>query len=99
MGLLEQAEIDSKLAELTGWDQDDDTIRRTYSFDDFVSAVDFVNDLVGPAEQANHHPDLTVSWGQVGVSLMTHDEGGLTEKDFELAETIDQIYHEEYSDE
>jgi len=96
---LSEEQIDQRLDRLSGWVQDENRIRKEFSFADFVEAVNFVDALVKPAESANHHPDLTVSWGSVTVSLTTHDEGGLTEKDFELAEITDQIYQEDFSDE
>lgn len=99
MSLLSDDEIDSRLKDLDGWARDGDRIRRECSLADFVKAVEFTNRLVDPAEEANHHPDLEVSWGQVVISLMTHDEGGLTDKDFELAETYETIYRKEFSDE
>jgi len=51
-----------------------------------------VNKIAEAAEQANHHPDITINYNQVGISLSTHSEGGITRKDFQLAEAIDKIY-------
>lgn len=96
---LDQEQIVRHLDRLPGWVQNEYMIEKDYSFADFVEAVNFVDALVKPAESAQHHPDLTVSWGSVSVSLTTHEEDGLTEKDFQLAETIDQIYQEEFQNE
>lgn len=99
MRLLSDDEIEDRLNDLSDWTRDDSLIRREYSLDDFVEAVDFTRRIVEPAEEANHHPDLEVSWGEVVVNLTTHDEGGLTEKDFSLAHTIEQIFREEFDNE
>lgn len=89
--VLSETEIKSKLEALPEWSTDGTEISRTFEFDDFVAAVDFVDRLVAPAESAQHHPDLTISYNKVTVSLSTHDAGGLTNKDFTLAEEISQL--------
>jgi 4a-hydroxytetrahydrobiopterin dehydratase len=89
--LLPDSEIDSRLAELDGWEWRGATIAKTFELADFVGSVEFVGKLVEPAEAMGHHPDLTVSWNKVGVSITTHSAGGLTANDFELAKRIDGI--------
>jgi 4a-hydroxytetrahydrobiopterin dehydratase len=89
--LLRDSEIDSRLAELDGWGREGATIVKTFELADFVGSVEFVNKLVEPAEDMGHHPDLTVSWNRVGVSITTHAAGGLTANDFELAKRIDAL--------
>jgi 4a-hydroxytetrahydrobiopterin dehydratase len=89
--LLEDQEIERRLGELDGWTRAGDTITKTFKNDDFVGSIEFVKKLVDPAEDMGHHPDLTISWDEVGVSLTTHSEGGLTENDFELAKKIDAL--------
>lgn len=89
--LLSETEIKTKLEALPGWTTDGTEISRTFQFEDFVAAVDFVNRLVEPAESAQHHPDLAISYNKVTVSLSTHDAGGLTDRDFTLAEDISQL--------
>lgn len=88
---LSQSEIDQKLQTVPQWEQQEQTITRTFEFKDFVEAIDFVDQLVEPAEAAGHHPDLAISYNQVTVSLTSHDAGGLTQKDFEMAQTISDI--------
>lgn len=88
MALLEQTEIEQRLQSLPGWQQRDRAIECQRVFEDFVTAIAFVNRLVEPAEAANHHPDLGISYNKVTIALTTHDEGGLTEKDFDLAQAI-----------
>ena len=88
---LNQTEIDQKIQTLPQWQQQDQTITRTFKFKNFVQAIDFVNKLVKPAEAAQHHPDLEISYNKVTVSLTSHDAGGLTQKDFDMAQTISKL--------
>jgi 4a-hydroxytetrahydrobiopterin dehydratase len=88
---LSDSEIDSRLAELEGWDRAGDAIEKAFKRDDFVGSVEFVRALVEPAEELGHHPDLAVSWDTVTVTITTHSEGGLTANDFELAARIDAL--------
>jgi 4a-hydroxytetrahydrobiopterin dehydratase len=88
---LDDDQIAAKLAELDGWERDGDAIAKTFKLADFVGSVEFVNKLVDPAEEMNHHPDLSVSWNEVRASITTHAEGGLTANDFELAKRIDAL--------
>jgi 4a-hydroxytetrahydrobiopterin dehydratase len=89
--LLPDDEIGSRLGELEGWSRDGDSITKTFKNDDFVGSVRFVDALVEPAEDMGHHPDLSLSWDEVTVSITNHAAGGLTENDFELAKRIDGI--------
>lgn len=91
MALLEDQEIAARLNQLDGWQRKGEQIVRDFKFDDFVGSVGFVDRVVGPAEGMGHHPDLTISWNTVTVSISTHSEGGLTAADFELAGKIDAI--------
>jgi 4a-hydroxytetrahydrobiopterin dehydratase len=91
MALLDDADIEARLAELPGWSREGDAIEKTFERGDFVGSVKFVDSLVEPAESMGHHPDLEISWNEVKVSLSTHSEGGLTENDFELAAKIDAL--------
>jgi 4a-hydroxytetrahydrobiopterin dehydratase len=89
--LLSDRDIQTKLSQLPDWSLNDKTITCTRTFKDFVTAIDFVNQLVEPAEAAGHHPDLQISYNRVTISLSTHDAGGLTEKDFAMAQTISAL--------
>jgi len=91
MELLSDSEIESRLEALEGWERRGDAIAKTFELADFVGSVEFVRKLVDPAEELGHHPDLSVSWNKVGVSITTHAAGGLTENDFELARRIDAL--------
>jgi 4a-hydroxytetrahydrobiopterin dehydratase len=88
---LEDSDIESRLADLEGWERNGDAICKSFERNDFVGSVDFVKAIVGPAEEMGHHPDLSISWDTVEVTITTHSEGGLTANDFELAERIDGL--------
>lgn len=89
--LLSAVEIQAKLQTLNDWQLDGKTIQTVKKFDGFPSAIAFVNQLVEPAEAAGHHPDLSISYNKVTIRLSTHDAGGLTQKDFDVATTIDTL--------
>lgn len=88
---LTQTEIDQKIQAVPQWQQKKQNIVRIFKFKNFVEAIAFVNQLVEPAEAAGHHPDITIEYNQVTVSLTTHDAGGLTQMDFDLAQTISDL--------
>ena len=89
--LLSDEEITERLERLEGWSRDGDAIVREFDRDDFVGSVRFAGQIVAPAEDMGHHPDLEISWSTVRVTISTHSEGGLTAADFELASRIDAI--------
>lgn len=76
------------------WINEEGMLVKTFTFDNFVKAVDFVNKIVPLAEKVNHHPDIEIfSYKNVKVKLTTHDEGNkVTKKDIKLAEEIDKVY-------
>lgn len=73
------------------WQRSSTGLTKEFNFPDFKSALEFVNKIGILAEQANHHPDILLSWGKVIVTLFSHDELSVTDKDFRLAEKIDII--------
>ncbi|NJK99598.1 MAG: 4a-hydroxytetrahydrobiopterin dehydratase [Spirulinaceae cyanobacterium RM2_2_10] len=89
--LLNDTEIQARARALPTWQVQGQAVEKTFQFKDFVAAIDFVNKLVAPAEAAGHHPDLTISYNRVTVSLTSHDAGGLTAADFDLAATVSQL--------
>ncbi|HTY88213.1 MAG TPA: 4a-hydroxytetrahydrobiopterin dehydratase [Candidatus Acidoferrum sp.] len=91
MKKLDPAEIRKALAAVPAWKQSGDAITRTYEFKDFSGAIVFVNAVAELAEQEWHHPDIDIRWNQVTLALATHDAGGLTEKDFDLAGKFDRL--------
>ena len=90
MPLLNDAQIDERLARLNGWRREGDAISKQYTFAGFPDAVGFVTRLVPGAEAADHHPDISINYKRVTLSYSTHSEGGLTEKDFEGAGMADR---------
>ena len=86
---LTEAEITEALAKLPEWSQLGDEIQRTYRFDDFVQAMAFVNKVADAAEARQHHPDILIRYNKVMLTLSTHDAGGITQKDFDLAAETD----------
>jgi 4a-hydroxytetrahydrobiopterin dehydratase len=84
-------EIQEKLKDLQGWSQQGKAIQKRYTLKSFLSAMELVNKIAGAAEEVQHHPDITISYNVVGVSLSTHSEGGVTRKDFDLAQQIDKL--------
>jgi 4a-hydroxytetrahydrobiopterin dehydratase len=89
---LSETEISRQLQSLPEWKVEDGQLRRTYVFENFVQAIAFVNLLIEPAEKAGHHPDLSISYNRVTVSLTTHDAGGITQKDFDLAQVVSRLF-------
>jgi 4a-hydroxytetrahydrobiopterin dehydratase len=89
MPLLKDAEIQQEIEKLSGWTKQGKEITKTYEFKDFVQAIGFVNSVSSIAEQSNHHPNIDIRWNKVILTLSTHSEGGITEKDFSLARKID----------
>ena len=85
---LSDAEIADRLNRLPGWERQGDEIRRTFSFTDFKGAVAFVNRVAELAEDMNHHPDIDIRFSKVTLTLSTHDAGGLTSRDFDLADRV-----------
>lgn len=89
--LLTEQEINEKLETLSNWKKEKKEITKTYKFADFIESMKFVNLLVEPAEKLGHHPDIIISYNKVTLVLSTHDEGGLTDKDFDLAKQFDSL--------
>jgi 4a-hydroxytetrahydrobiopterin dehydratase len=89
--LLSDTAIQERAKQLEGWTVEGKELRITRTFKDFVEAIAFVNQIVEPAEAAGHHPDLEISYNKVTVSLTTHDAGGLTSRDFDLAQAISKL--------
>ncbi len=89
--LLNTQDIKAWLKKLPEWEQEKKSIERTFEFDDFTQAIDFVNSVAEIAEEEEHHPDIDVRYTKVRIALSTHTEGGITDLDFEVAEKIDTL--------
>jgi 4a-hydroxytetrahydrobiopterin dehydratase len=85
MSPLSYAEAASRVTSLPQWSVASGKLVRTFAFSDFRAALAFVNQVADLAEEAGHHPDIDIRYNKVRLSLVTHDAGGLTDKDFELA--------------
>lgn len=88
---LSNEQIQQKLSETNHWELKDNTIDRLFNFDDFKEAMEFVNQVAEKAEEMDHHPDIKISYNKVELTLTTHSEGGITDKDFTLANKINQL--------
>jgi 4a-hydroxytetrahydrobiopterin dehydratase len=85
MPILSPEAAQSRLSKLPGWKIESGELVRTFQFKDFVASLRFVNQVGELAEKAGHHPDIDIRYNRVRLALVTHDPGGLTEKDFDLA--------------
>ncbi len=91
MAALSKVEIQQKLKEMHGWSHVGKAIQKKYTLKSFMPAIGLVNKIAEVAEKAGHHPDITINYNIVGISLSTHSEGGVTPNDFDLARQIDQL--------
>jgi len=88
---LDDAEVIAKLELLPEWVRAGEVLQRTFTFADFLAAMAFVESVVAVAEQQRHHPDILIRYSKVTLTLSTHDAGGLTDRDFRLAASIDAL--------
>ena len=88
--LLTEPEIGEAL-KAVAWTRDGDRLTKQVTLKDFRGSMAFVNDVADVAEELNHHPDISISWNKVGLEVSTHDSGGLTSLDFELARRVDAL--------
>jgi 4a-hydroxytetrahydrobiopterin dehydratase len=89
--LLSEDAIRRELDETPGWRREGAAIVKSVTRDDFRAAMEFVNALAEVAEEHNHHPDITIVWNRVTLTLSTHSAGGLTSKDFHLARLLNAL--------
>jgi 4a-hydroxytetrahydrobiopterin dehydratase len=75
------------------WDREGDELVKVVTAKDFAGAMQFVNAVAGLAEAANHHPDIAISWNKVTLRLSSHDVGGLSQRDLDLAAHVDGLAH------
>ena len=85
-----KSDVLAKLKSLDGWRLEGEEIKKKYEFSSFPDAVKFVNKVADLAERADHHPGILINYRRVELTLSTHDEGGITQKDFNLAEQIER---------
>lgn len=86
---LNKESIEGWLKSRSGWTRKAGALRKEFSFDSFRDSIVFVNRVATLADSADHHPDIDIRYDTVAIGLSTHDAGGITEKDLDLAEQID----------
>jgi 4a-hydroxytetrahydrobiopterin dehydratase len=91
MPALSNVEITERLSGVAAWKVESGELMRTFTFKDFRAALAFVNKVGEAAEKAGHHPDIDIRYNRVRLALVTHDAGGLTTKDFDLAAEADKL--------
>lgn len=91
MALLTADQVDTALTDLDGWERADGALRRAIKFDSFLAGIDAVRRVAERAEAADHHPDIDIRWRTVTFTLVTHSEGGITEKDIGMAGEINRM--------
>ena len=88
---LSDVEINQALQSLPGWKKNGSAIERQFEFPNFVEAMVFVNRIAEAAEAVNHHPDITINYNRVKLALISHDAGGVTQRDVRMAGKINEI--------
>lgn len=91
MSSIHHDEIAARVAAMPGWHHRGNALEKRFDCGDFDGSLRFVNAVAGAANAQNHHPDLAISWNFVTVTSCSHDVGGITERDFALAATIDAL--------
>jgi 4a-hydroxytetrahydrobiopterin dehydratase len=91
MAVLTDDQVDAALPDLPGWERADGALRRSIKFPAFLDGIDAVRRVGEHAEAKDHHPDIDIRWRTVTFALVTHSEGGITEKDVEMAKDINGI--------
>jgi 4a-hydroxytetrahydrobiopterin dehydratase len=92
MPVLTTKQLGVHLKAVPNWSKRAQTIVRTFQFEGFLKSMDFVNRIARKAQKSNHHPDIDIRFNKVTLKLSTHDEGGITEKDFSLARECDGVF-------
>ncbi len=89
--LLEKEDLKDSLKKCPEWEIEKNSITRSFEFEEFMDGIDFVNNVGEIAEEAQHYPDITIKYTTVTLKLTTHDVGGVTELDIELAQRVDNL--------
>ncbi len=88
---LSDLEIQRALGSLPGWARRGEVLTKTFTFPTFAAGIDFVQRVATAADDVNHHPDIDIRYTKITIALSTHDSGGLTQKDIDLAGVIEQL--------
>ena len=94
MAVLTDDQVDAALPELNGWERKDGALRRSVKFPAFLAGIEAVRRVAQRAEEKDHHPDIDIRWRTVTFVLVTHSDGGITDKDVAMAHDIDAIIAE-----
>ncbi len=89
--VLSDEEVDAAAATLNGWQRADGALRRSVTFPSFPDGIEAVRRVAEHAERADHHPDIDIRWRTVTFALVTHSEGGITDKDVQMARELDRV--------
>jgi 4a-hydroxytetrahydrobiopterin dehydratase len=89
--VLSDAQIQTALQQLPGWRTSGNTIERVFQFASFLQAMEFVNHIAEAAEAVNHHPDILINYNKVTLALVSHDSGGVTQRDVKMAARINEL--------
>ncbi len=89
--VLSASEVDQALKRLPGWTSNGQAIVRVFQFGNFLQAMEFVNRIAVAAEAANHHPDILINYNKVTLTLVSHDSGGVTQRDVRMAAKINEV--------
>jgi 4a-hydroxytetrahydrobiopterin dehydratase len=91
MAVLTDEQVDAAAAELDGWERTGGALRRSVTFGSFLDGIEAVRRVADLAERRDHHPDIDIRWRTVTFALVTHSEGGITDKDVEMAREINGL--------
>jgi len=91
MPVLERERLDAEVARLDGWEVRDGALEKSFENGDFSGSMEFLNRIADAANEADHHPDVTISWDTVTLRWVTHSEGGITENDVSMARKSDEL--------
>jgi 4a-hydroxytetrahydrobiopterin dehydratase len=90
--VLSNGEIHQALERLPGWKPSGKAVERVFHFENFVKAMEFVNQIAEAAEAVNHHPDILINYNKVTLTLVSHDSGGVTQRDIKMAGRINELF-------
>ncbi len=88
---LSAEEIENSLADLNDWEAENGNLKKHFEFENFAESLAFINRVGAIAEKFDHHPDILFGWGYAEFFITTHDAGGITQRDFELARAIENL--------
>ncbi len=91
MPVLTDEQVDAAAKDLDGWERVDGALRRSVKFGAFLDGIDAVRRVAEHAEREDHHPDIDIRWRTVTFALVTHSEGGITDKDVQMAAQINDV--------